>query len=72
MDATNENGFERFRQVGIHATRRLKRPGGDGRQYGYQRVPFEGADPHARGFTLGNVLAQEEAALLLAGGDDYF
>jgi hypothetical protein len=30
------------------------------------------ADPHARGFTLGNVLAQEEAAQLLAGGDDYF
>jgi len=30
------------------------------------------ADPHARGFTLSNVLAQEEAALLLAGGDDYF
>lgn len=30
------------------------------------------ADPHAHGFTLSNVLAQEEAALLLAGGDDYF
>ena len=30
------------------------------------------ADPHARGFTLSNVLAQEEAVLLLAGGDDYF
>jgi hypothetical protein len=29
-------------------------------------------DPHARGFTLGNVLAQEEAAKLLADGDDYF
>jgi len=30
------------------------------------------ADPHARGFTLSNVLAQEEAVLLLSGGDDYF
>jgi len=30
------------------------------------------ADPHVHGFTLSNVLAQEEAALLLAGGDDYF
>ena len=30
------------------------------------------ADPHASGFTLSNVLAQEEAVLLLAGGDDYF
>jgi hypothetical protein len=30
------------------------------------------ADPHAHGFTLSNVLAQEEAALLLAEGDDYF
>lgn len=30
------------------------------------------ADPHARGFTLSNVLAQEEAALLLADGEDYF
>jgi hypothetical protein len=30
------------------------------------------ADPHAPGSTLGNVLAQEEAARLLAGSDDYF
>jgi hypothetical protein len=30
------------------------------------------ADPHAPGFTLSNVLAQEEAARLLAEGDDYF
>ncbi|MBW2271620.1 MAG: TRAP transporter TatT component family protein [Deltaproteobacteria bacterium] len=30
------------------------------------------ADPHARGFTLSNVLAQGEATLLLADGDDYF
>jgi hypothetical protein len=30
------------------------------------------ADPHARGFTLSNVLAQEEAAELLVDGEDYF
>jgi hypothetical protein len=30
------------------------------------------ADPHAHGFTLSNVLAQEEAAQLLASSDDYF
>jgi hypothetical protein len=30
------------------------------------------ADPYQDGFTLGNVLAQEDAALLLAEADDYF
>lgn len=30
------------------------------------------ADPYQDGFTLGNVLAQEEAAALLAEADDYF
>ncbi|MDH3576915.1 MAG: TRAP transporter TatT component family protein [Gammaproteobacteria bacterium] len=30
------------------------------------------ADPYQDGFTLGNVLAQEEAAVLLAEADDYF
>jgi len=30
------------------------------------------ADPYYDGFTLGNVLAKEEAALLLAEADDYF
>jgi len=30
------------------------------------------ADPRARGFTLSNVLAQEEAAVLLAESDEYF
>lgn len=30
------------------------------------------ADPHAHGFTLSNVLAQEKAAQLLADADDYF
>jgi hypothetical protein len=30
------------------------------------------ADPNARGFTLSNVLAQEEARELLADADDYF
>jgi hypothetical protein len=30
------------------------------------------ADPHAPGFTLSNVLAQEEAASLLAEGDEFF
>ena len=30
------------------------------------------ADPYHEGFTLGNVLAKEEAALLLAEADDYF
>jgi hypothetical protein len=30
------------------------------------------ADPYQEGFILSNVLAQEDAALLLAAGDDYF
>ncbi len=30
------------------------------------------ADPHQDGYTLGNVLAQEQAAILLAEADDYF
>jgi hypothetical protein len=30
------------------------------------------ADPYQDGFTLGNVLAQEDAAALLAEADDYF
>lgn len=30
------------------------------------------ADPHAGAFTLGNALAQQRAALLLAEGDDFF
>ena len=30
------------------------------------------SDPNAPGFTLGNVLAQEEAVALLAEADDYF
>jgi hypothetical protein len=30
------------------------------------------ADPHQDGFVLSNVMAQEEAAKLLAGADDYF
>ena len=30
------------------------------------------ADPYANGLTLANVLAQEDAAALLAGADDYF
>jgi hypothetical protein len=30
------------------------------------------ADPYQDGFTLSNVLAQEEAAVLLAEADDYF
>jgi hypothetical protein len=30
------------------------------------------ADPHQDGFVLSNVMAQEEAATLLAGADDYF
>jgi len=30
------------------------------------------ADPEARGFTLTNVLAQQQARILLAESDDYF